>query len=443
MSASGVLCSALILAYALCFDPGSAAVGLTTLGAMVTGYVLIRRAHPRLGKAIAITGIYACLTVLSVRHGFDSGVHFGFGVVALVVLACLGSPRVRWVVFAVVVATAALSIAGLLDGLLAETNVDAPHETTFFTLLMMAASYWISEDLLRVNREFRLRSRAVVDEIGARSAELSGDLQRLGRQSEDLRVANAALAAEAARGERIQRELRVAREQLEQFVYAASHDLKEPLRSISGFVQLIRRKVAAHDDADLGEYTDIVLASSAGMTRLLDGLLRYSRAAAAETAAEDVDLYRLAVRVRHDLSAYAAERGGTVEIAEGLGTTACAKTALREILKEVVQNALQFSRPGEAPRVEIGPCPVGGDACLAVRDYGIGIEPAFHERIFLLFQRLNRVDEYDGAGIGLALARRLATANGITISAKTPPEGSGVIFLIACPEAAPTQAPCV
>ena len=432
MSASGLLVVAIALAYVLAFDRGNAAVPLASVSATAAGALLIRRGHPRLGTVVCIGATQACIAALTVRHGADAGAHFGFALIGLATFAVFETWARRAAAFALVMATAALALAGHLDDLVAEPDVDVPHETAFYTLLVLTATYWLSDDLLRVNREFRRRSRRVVDDIGARSAELERELRRLGRQSEDIALANAALAEEVARGEHAERQLRVSREQLEQFVYAASHDLKEPLRSISGFVQLIRRRLAAHADADLDADAGIVLASAAGMTRLLDGLLAYSRATADDGGAETVDLNRLAALARHEALGAASHPDAVIEVAPGLGTAHASKRALRDILRAVLDNACKFVRPGEAPRVEIGPCPVAGERCIVVRDHGIGVEPDFRERIFLLFQRLNRVDEYEGAGIGLALARKLANANGLRISVATPGEGPGVCFSIAC-----------
>ena len=432
MSVSGVLNSVVIVAYVAAFDRDYLALPAGAGLVMVLGYVLVRRGHGRFGSVCCIASATACLTALTVRHGADAGVHFGFAIAGLSALAVFETWTQRAGAFALVLATAVLALAGRLDFLLAEPDADPPYETAFFAVLVLTATYFMSDDLLRINRAFRRRSRAVVDEIGARSAELEEELGRLGRQSEELRLANAALSEEVARGEHVRRQLRVSREQLEQFVYAASHDLKEPLRSISGFVQLLRRRLSAHADADLDAYTDIVLASSAGMTRLLDGLLIYSRADADDAGPEPVDLHRLVLAARHEALA-AARPGASVTVAPGLATVTCSKRALREIVRAVLDNALKFVAPGQLPRVEIGPCPAAGGRCLVVRDYGIGIEEDFRERVLLLFQRLNRVDEYEGAGIGLALARKLAAANGIRLAIASPPEGPGVCVLVACP----------
>ena len=439
MSASGLLIAVIIGAYVLAFDPGNAGVAVGAVVAMALGAALIRRGHVRYGTLVCIGTVHAAITLLTVRHGADAGVHFGFALIGLATLAVFETWAQRWAGFALVLATGVLAVSGRLDFLLAEPDVDVPYEIPFYTLVVMTATYWLSDDLLRINRAFRSRSRAVVDDIGARSTELERELRRLGRQSEDIRLANAALAEEVARGEHVQRQLRVSREQLEQFVYAASHDLKEPLRSISGFVQLLRRRLSAHADADLDAYTEIVLASSAGMSRLLDGLLAYSRVDADEASAEPVDLHRLALVARHEALTAAPHPDTVIEVSPGLGTATCPKRALREILRVVLDNAVKFVPPGEAPRVEIGPCAVAGETCLVVRDHGIGIEADFRERVFLLFQRLNRVDEYEGAGIGLALARKLARANGIRLAIASPPEGPGVCVAIACPPLADSR----
>lgn len=438
MSVSGVLVSVLVSVYVFAFDRDYVAVPVLTACGMAVGFVLVRGRHVRLGTVLSVAVIQACLMLLTIRHGPDAGIQMGFAIVGMVALAVFETVAQRWSAFAVILVTGALAASGRLDFALPEAGVDTPYEVPFYTLAVLLAIYWLSDDLLKINRDFRRESRRAVDEIGARSAELTADLRRLGRRSGELRDVHDALAEEVALGERTQRALRVSREQLEQFVYAASHDLKEPLRSISGFVQLIRRRLAHADDPEINEYCEIVSASSGTMTRLLDGLLAYSRVGEAAAECKAFDLTRVALAVRHELSAYAQSRGGEIEVADGLGSIYATRDAVAEILRQVVHNGLKFSAAGEAPRVTIAPLPDGTG--LAVRDYGIGIAAEFRERIFLLFERLNRVDDYEGAGIGLAHARKLARLYDIELAAAPPAEGPGTVIRITSPPPPPHRA---
>ncbi len=436
MNQSGLLCSILYAAYVTPVDPDGIAIPALMLCGFGASWALLSYDIFRLGRALAIWTAYVGLTVGTIRYGGDANVHLLYTVLILACLACFSSDLPRYALCVLCVVTAYLASMGFLDAYVVGAGVDVPYETTFFTVLGMAACYWICDDLLKINRKFRLKSRLYVDAIGARSAQLHEDLRHLGRQSEKFRAANDALSDELAKGERVQRQLRASKEQLEQFVYAASHDLKEPLRSISGFIQLIRRKVSHHEDESLGEYFEFVLGASTGMTQLLDGLLAYSRANRDETPAEEVDLNRLVLRAKIEQRQRLQATGGSVEVIGPLASAFCSKRAAQEIFCHVLDNALKFTLPGEAPRVEIGPCPLRPHDCLYVRDYGIGIDPAFHDKVFLLFQRLNLVDDYAGAGIGLSLARKLAHANDIRIQVISPPEGPGTMFHLQFPQRA-------
>ena len=435
MTQSGILCGGLFLLYTLTFDPSGVWISLGLSVGFLAAWLLLRSGHYQAGRAFAFGSAYVGITLAAVHYGPNSNTYLLLAVVVLAALACFRRTGVRVALAGLTVATTYASMDGRLNFLLADADVNAPYEATVFTLLSIVACYWITDDLLGVNRDFRLRSRRAVDAIGMRSAKLQRGLQRLGRQAEDLKAANRAFAEELVRGESVERQLNVNRELLEQFVYAASHDLKEPLRSISGFVQLIRRKTSTFQDDKLNEYFDFVLSSSTGMTQLLDGLLVYSRAGREEAPAEHVDLDRLVAIVRHDLQTQIRETAAELTITGSLSPTFCQKRAAREIIKQILDNALKFTSPGVAPVVEIGPCPLRPSDCLLIRDHGIGIDPAFREKVFLLFQRLNRVDDYGGAGIGLALARKLADANGINIEIMTPPDGPGTVFRISFPQA--------
>ncbi len=443
MNQSGLLLSVLYLAYTVAFDPASVVIPVAMIAGFAVAWGMLQYDVFGGGRALAIATAYVGITAGTIRFGGNANVHLLFAILILSILACLNGLTLRVLLCVIAVCTGFLAGGGYLDGLFLGygAGVDAPHETAFYTILNMVAYYWFCDDLLKINRKFRLQSRHYVDAIGARSAQLHLDLRRLGRQSEDLRAANDALGDELAKGEHVQRQLRASKEQLEQFVYAASHDLKEPLRSIAGFIQLIRRKVSHHEDANLTEYFDFVLNSSTAMTQLLDGLLAYSRVSRDDIPPEDVDLDRLALVTKVELRQRLASTGGTVEIDGGMAPAFCSKRAAQEILRHLVDNGLKFVRPGERPRVVIGPCPAQPTDAICVRDYGIGIDPAFYNKIFLLFQRLNLVDDFEGAGIGLAMVRKLAAANGITVEVLAPPAGPGTVFRLQFPRTAAAQAP--
>ena len=312
-----------------------------------------------------------------------------------------------------------------------------PYQGAFFVLAV-----WVSVDIIErffaLNIEFRERTRTLVKELSERTAALERDERRLVEQTAELNGVNVRLRQHSAQRLALSHQLRGSNEQLEQFAYAASHDLKEPLRSISSFVQLIRRRIAGQPDEQLGEYFDYVVSSTADMTALLDGLLLYSRAGRISSEPESLDLNRVAALLRYEASATLTEAGGDI-VVDDLGTVFYGKKEAREILAQLIDNALKFRREGTAPAVHVSRTELRpGWAEFHVRDNGIGIEPDYHERVFQLFQRLNTRDQYAGAGIGLALAKKLVTVAGGAIRVGANPDGAPGIT---CSFSLPTQAP--
>lgn len=205
-------------------------------------------------------------------------------------------------------------------------------------------------------------------------------------------------------------ELKRSNEELERFAYVASHDLGEPLRTLSGFASLLRTRYAdVLDDRGL-RYTDHLVDGAQRMKDLIDGLLEYSRAGRHEPSLEPVDCERLVHEIIGGLATSVRERDAHVHVGS-LPTVVGDPLLLRQVLQNLIVNALKFS--GERrPEVVIEAEWDDVMARFAVRDNGIGIDSHFSDRIFEMFQRLHTREAYEGTGIGLALAKRIVELHG-------------------------------
>ena len=316
--------------------------------------------------------------------------------------------------------------------------VDEPAQYSLaVTIATAGVLFQLLHSFLALNREFRLRTRALTRHVEDRTARLEAQRARSQQQAAELARANAELSGHVARSVRLQRQLRSSNEQLEQFAYAASHDLKEPLRSISSFIQLIRRRLAGRDaaaDADLQEYFGIVVDSAAKMTALLDDLLAYSRVGRVEAARERVDVAKAVQLVAYGLRDEIAATGAVVDVDDDLPAVYAGKRDVQAVLREVLSNAIRFHESGRPPRVRVSGEALadGAGAVLRVSDDGIGIEAEYRERVFQLFQRLNTSDRYAGSGVGLALARKTVRCYGgeMAVGANAP---RGTIVTITFP----------
>lgn len=198
--------------------------------------------------------------------------------------------------------------------------------------------------------------------------------------------------------------------ELEQFAYAASHDLNTPLRGIAGFIQLLQRRLAGQLDAQTEEYIALVVKSTHQMQELIAGLLAMSRIGREGSAAVPTDCGALLDDLREQLGPLIRERN--VQLVSGpLPAVTIVPAEMRQLLLNLVVNAIKF-QPGPQPKVHVTATRDGPFWRFAVRDEGIGIRPDHQQKIFQLFQRLHTSDEYEGSGIGLAICRKIVQRHG-------------------------------
>jgi signal transduction histidine kinase len=233
-----------------------------------------------------------------------------------------------------------------------------------------------------------------------------------------------ALARYAARLER-------ANEELGEFAYVASHDLQEPLRMVTSYLQLIERRYAELVDDDGKEFIRHAVDGATRMKRLTEDLLAYSRASGVPLEAERTELDD-ALRSALGNLALAIAESGAVIAAEPLPALDVDRTQMVQLFQNLVGNALKFRRPGVAPRVHVMSRRTGSEWVVSVRDEGIGLDPRYAEKVFAIFQRLQPHDGTAGTGIGLALCRKIVERHGGRIWYERAPLG-GTVFHVALP----------
>jgi light-regulated signal transduction histidine kinase (bacteriophytochrome) len=229
------------------------------------------------------------------------------------------------------------------------------------------------------------------------------------------------------------RELWRSNEELEQFAYVASHDLRQPLRVVGSYVSLLEEELMGDLSGEPLEYMGFVRDGVRRMDRLITDLLTYSRvgrvaANASFPAAEAVQ------SALSDLQIEIEDSGATVTIAEELPLLHGDQGEMERLFLNLIGNALKYRRPDQAPLVSVECEDLGPEWRFRVRDNGIGIPPEHAERVFGIFQRLHARDEYEGTGVGLAIVKKIIERHGGTIRVE-PQEGAGTVLAFTWPKA--------
>jgi len=260
------------------------------------------------------------------------------------------------------------------------------------------------------------------------------------RIEEDLRALNQQLEQRVdertAMLEAINEQLQLINRELESYSYSVSHDLRAPLRAISGFAEIIRRRHSDKLDSEGRHYLDNIIDASNRMNRLIDDLLVYSRIGRRNVTLQPVNLAKIFDEVIEDLAGRIEATGVRVHPppAETLPVIHSNPTLLRQIILNLLANAVTYHRPDapDGPRVEVR-CETGSDQItLEFLDNGIGIAREYQEKIFEVFQRLHGDEEYAGTGIGLAIVKKAVTLLGGRVWLESTP-GQGSTFFLQIP----------
>jgi PAS domain S-box-containing protein len=291
----------------------------------------------------------------------------------------------------------------------------------------------------RYNADTALKSEVIVP-LGDHGVLLSGSTRRRAFSETDrslLDIFGATIEAALDRTER-ERALRETRarlersnQELEQFAYAASHDLQEPLRTVSSYLTLLERRYADDLDDDAVEFVDLAVDGAERMQRMIRALLDYSRVDTRGGAFEPTDADAVFEQVLRNLEVTIDEADATVSVPDDAGTVAGDEDQLVQLFQNLVENGIKYSE-GD-PHVEVSARRRDGIVEYAVTDDGIGMEPDQLDGIFEVFQRLHTREEFDGTGIGLSICRKIVDRHDGEIRVESSP-GAGTTFYVTLPE---------
>ena len=280
-------------------------------------------------------------------------------------------------------------------------------------------------ELLKTNSGKRMWSTATKVPICDSRGEVMG-LVGITRNITELKLAEERLAQTA-------KALEKSNENLQNFAYVASHDLQEPLRMVSSYLQLLQKRYGNHLDESADEYIHYAVDGATRMKQLILDLLEFSRVDTYGTPFEITDLNEILQIVQMHLKVAVEESHAKIRI-DHLPRIVADSGQMIQLFQNLIQNALKF-RSEKKPNIHIRFTEKADDVQIHVKDNGVGIDPAYRDKIFQIFKRLHGHDKYSGTGIGLSICKKIVERHDGRISVESEP-GKGSTFLVSFPKSA-------
>lgn len=282
----------------------------------------------------------------------------------------------------------------------------------------------------RAMHEARRRANASAREAISHQKQLEQEVAERKRAEAEVRTLNQELEK---RVEMRTAELVAANEELESFTYSVSHDLRAPLRHVDGFAQFLEEEYGPKIPAEAQSLVQKIRRGSQNMGHLVDDLLNLSRVGKKELARQRTELTPLAESVMTEIKLDNANRQIEWHI-EALPAVDCDAGLIKQVFVNLLANAAKYTRPRENARIEVGQKTVEGATAIFVRDNGVGFNMKYANKLFGVFQRLHRPEEFEGTGVGLATVARIIRKHGGNIWAEAELEKGATFYFTLGPE---------
>jgi light-regulated signal transduction histidine kinase (bacteriophytochrome) len=291
-----------------------------------------------------------------------------------------------------------------------------------------------NHELKAVQDKLEALNEQLEKKVEERTAALLAEIEERKKAEEEIKRLNDGLEQRVAM--RTQ-ELEAANRELEAFAYSVSHDLRAPLRAIDGFARILREEHASGLDAEGDRVVAVIGKNARRMGQLIDDILAFSRIGRQEMRCTIVPMHNIAQEVYDELKGVEGERTILFTLAP-LPPAHGDPALIRQVLHNLLGNSIKYTRPREIAEVEVG-CRCGdGEHVYFVRDNGVGFDMKYAGKLFGVFQRLHEVEEFEGTGVGLAIAQRIVLRHGGRIWGEGK-EGEGAAFYFTLPPACGDQ----
>lgn len=286
-----------------------------------------------------------------------------------------------------------------------------------------------AEVIGRGDLDYRLNIRTgdEIQDLAEGFNKMAGELKELYTNLENKVKERTAQLAEANNA------LALTNKELDDFTYIVSHDLKEPLRGVKAFTKLLLEDYSQKLDKEAKEHLNTISEATSRMSRLIEDLLNLSRIGRIKNVEEGVDLNEVLSDVKKNLAYSLEEKGVDLKIRENFPKVTCDRVRISEVFSNLISNAIKYSKKDLKPVIEIGYSDKAGHYEFYVKDNGIGIEKAYYDKIFQIFQRLHAKGEYEGTGAGLTIVKKIVENHGGRIWVESE-VGAGSTFYFTLPK---------
>jgi len=268
-------------------------------------------------------------------------------------------------------------------------------------------------------------------QVAERTAQLKDQIRKLDKSQkallymvEDLNEITSELKTE-------RKKLEESNQELEAFTYSVSHDLRSPLRAINGFSNFLLEDYSAQLDEEGKRYLDTIRNNAAKMDQLITDLLNLSRIFRTEIKLQDVNMTDVVKSIYHEAATKKEKKEFDISIHD-MPVIKCDTSQMKYVWQNLIENALKYSSKSEKKKIEIGSKREKEETVFFIRDFGAGFNPKYVNKLFGVFQRLHREDEFEGTGVGLAIVKRVISRHGGRVWAEGE-EGQGATFYFTLP----------
>jgi len=269
-------------------------------------------------------------------------------------------------------------------------------------------AYQQNLELTKLKSQLTQLAEELEAKVEERTADLSNEIDKRMQKEEEIQRLNKELEQRVIKRTT---QLEAANKELEAFSYSVSHDLRAPLRHMAGFTELLKKQTSLHLDEKSISYLNTIISAAKQMTDLIDDLLAFSRLGRSDMKKDTVDLSFLVKEVLNEFQPETRERDIAWKI-DHLPNATGDNSLLKLVFVNLISNALKFTRNCKRAEIEIGTVSENNEMIFFIKDNGVGFDMQYSDKLFGVFQRLHRQEEFEGTGIGLANVRRIINRHG-------------------------------